>query len=300
MITVKDFDEIVVNNSFLTNGNVGYGIRKWFWQFEINYNPDSLYLTGQSNSTCNYIIIKNSLTNDTYKVIREDKEIEIQEIYPQQDYAREIVTDPKKLSRIERKFNDLKSIVKKQIKKYNATLNSIQQSKINFDYDTIQEFLQLLTPLLRSSQQDKLINELKGVEKSPLSYIDESTASINSNSREIINAIFFKVLVENLSNFGTLLVVDCKSSYEEVIGLFRPVLSNQNIVFDKKALNKPSNYKTIEFVNRLINILNENKINTYSIGAVSDTPILVFTEEDLTFEIKAKQIELEFRKGTIK
>lgn len=296
MISTTDFDEIVVSNPFLTNGATGYGFRKWFWQFQIHYDPDALQFPGQSNSTCKYIIIENDFSKVLYKIIREDHQVEIQEIFPKNNYTREAVTDPKKLSKIESKFNDLKKVVKKQIKKHRATLKSIQQLKVSFDFDSIQEFLTLFVPKLTPLQQEKLIKELQELQKNPIRYLDEPTDTIGSNSRNIIQSIFFNVIVDQLEKCGGLIIIDYKSPYEEVIGLIAPIFEKLRIPFDER-LKKTSKYETTDFINRVNDILIEKDYIALTLGGVSDTYLVAFTQEQdyMELEIKAKKIKVEVR-----
>ncbi len=137
MITIQDFDEIVIDNPFLKNENVGYGIKKIFWEFFIYYNPAGLNYNGHSNSTCKYITMTNDLTSVGYKIIREDDHIVIEELFrnDRNRYDREIVTDTKKLAKVETKFNDLKKIVKKQIKEHYKTINRLQNLKVKNNWN---------------------------------------------------------------------------------------------------------------------------------------------------------------------
>lgn len=297
MITTGDFDEIVINNPFLTNGNTGYGFRKWFWQFQINYDPDSLQFPGQSNSTCKYIIIENDLTKVTYKVIREDKEVTVQELFPKKEYTRETITDPKKLSKIENKFNDLKKIVKKQIEKHNGTLRRVEQSKVRFDFDSISEFLDLLLPAISTSQKDKLVKEIEEVEKNPMSYFDEPTNTIASNSKNIVLSIFFDELVDNLEQFGTLMIVDWKSPYKEVKDLIVPVFNKLGIAFNE-SLNRGKEYETTSYLNNVSDMLLKEGYAMVILGGVSDTFLITLTKEQdyKDLETKAKNIKIEIRK----
>jgi len=296
MITLKDFDDIVLNNPFLTDGNTGYGFRKWFWEYQIFYDPNSLQFLGQSNSTCKYIIIKHDITKTTYKIIREDNQIEIQEIFAEKEYERENISDAKKVSEVESKFNSLKRIVQKQIKKHISTLNSLQQLKAQFDFDSTRMFLNLLSPDLKDSVKKNIINELQKVEKNPSNYFDEPIDTIVSNSKNLVQSIFFKALVDNLEKLGILIIVDWKSPYEEVLGVVIPIFEKIGITANEK-MKKGKSYETTTFLNSINEILLENGHVAVELGNVSDTYLIVFTAKQnfKELEIKAKKINIEVR-----
>ena len=295
MITIKDFDEIVTDNPFLTNGNTGYGIRKLFWYFVIMYNLDSLSCYGQSSSTCKYITMDNELTKVTYKIIREYDYIKIEEIFP--NYDREIVTDPKKLSKVEKKFNDLKKIVKKQIEKHKEILNRLENLKVKFDFDTTKEFLEVLYPKMTSIQQEKIIKKLAKIEKKPMSYFSEPTDTIGANPNTILKSLFFDVLVDELEKYGALIVVDWKSPYEEVVGLIIPVFKKLGIEIDER-LKKKDNYGAENFLISINNILSKKDYMIISFSGVSDTFLLGFTTEKdyKKLDTYSKKINIEVRK----
>ena len=242
MIKIQDFDEIVIDNPFLTSSSA-YGIRKRFYYFVINYNPHDLNFYGQDNSTCKYITIENNLTNVTYKIIREDNHIEIY------DFSKKCyVTDTKKLAKIENKFNDLKKIVKKQIEEHKKILNGLENLKIKFDFDTIKLFLEVLQPEITEKQQEKIIKKLAKIEKKPMSYFSEPTDTIGNNSKNIVKSLFFNVFVAELEKIGALIVVDWRSPYEEVAGLILPILKKMEIAQDDR-LKESEDYDAENFLN---------------------------------------------------
>jgi len=296
MITTQDFDEIVIDNPFLADGNSGYGIRKMFWYFVIQYKPDSLRFYGQSNSTCKYITMRNKLTQVCYKIIREDDYVKIEEIF--KDYDREVVTDTKKLTKVEKKFYDLKKIVKKQIKEHYEIVDGLQNLKIKFDFDTTKEFLKILQPKITDKQQEKIIKKLAKIEKNPMSYFSEPTNTIGANPKTILKSLFCNVFTDELEKSKSLIIVDWRSPYEEVIGLIIPIFKKLEITLDER-LKKTEDYDEAEkLLNSINNILLENDYTIVNFSDGSDTFLLGFTtkKDYQQLEKYAKKINIEIKK----
>jgi hypothetical protein len=283
MITTKDFDEIVLDNPFLTGDIVGYGVYNLPWEYLINYSPDSLTFFGQSNSTCKYIILKNTLTDLEYKIVREDDHITITDL---NDENRQSVTDPNQLAKVEQGFDELKELVRKQIGNYYATIKSIESNKFNFHLDDTRNFIKLLYPSISDAQQEKIIKRLKRVEKNPAKYFEDPTDTIDMDAGNIIQSLFLNVLTEQLEKVGSLIIVDWRSPHDEVMDLLIPLFQQLQISPDER-MNRADGYETSSFLNDMVTILSEHNYQTFILGEISDTYLLVYVKSDNIQELKA-------------
>lgn len=289
IITTNDFDEIVLNNPFLNDENIGYGIEKLFCKYYINYNPEALKFNGQSNSTCKYIIFENYFSKKKIKVIREDNRIVVKEFSKDNDI--ETVADEKKLFKIHRKLIDLKKIVNKQIQDYNKSISKI--TKLKFDIETVEKFADLLNPKLSKIEIESLIEELRNAEENPLNYIGNLSNITNENSAILSQKILFNIIIDELEKINSLIIIDWKSPFEEVYELFESQFTKLKISFEKE-ISKPKKYETTDFLKTLNELVTKTEYSMIVLGNVSDTYLITFTKKENFNEIKKKAEILKF------
>lgn len=288
IITTNDFDEIILNNPFLNDENVGYGIEKLFCKYYISYNPEALKFNGQSNSTCKYIILESYFSKKTIKVIREDNRIVVKEFSKDNDV--ETVDDEKRLFKIHRKLIDLKKIVKKQIQDYNKSISNI--TKLKFDIDTVEKFAHLLNPKISKIEIENLIVNLKNAEENPISYIGNLSNIVRENSTTLSQKILFNIITDELEKINNLIIVDWKSPFEEVYELFENQFTKLKISFDKET-NKPKKYETTNFIGTLNELVKKTEYIMIVLGHVSDTYLITFTKKENFSEVKKKAEKLK-------
>lgn len=289
IINTKDFDEIVLNNPFLNDEKVGYGIEKLFWKYYISYNPEALRFNGQSNSTCKYIILENYFSKKTIKVIREDDRIVVKEFSKESDI--ETVEDEKRLLKIHQKLIDLKKIVKKQIQDYNKSLSNI--TKLKFDIETVEKFADLIYPKLSKIEIESLIAELRNAEENPINYIGDLSNIARENSTILSQKILYNIIIDELEKINSLIIVDWKSPFEEVYELFESQFTKLKISFEKE-ISKPKKYETTDFLKTLNELVKKTEYKMIVLGDVSDTYLITFTKKEDFSEIKKKAEKLKF------
>jgi len=294
LITTADFDEIVLNNPFLTEEKIGYGKYGLFWQYYIEYSPASLRFHGQNNSTCKYIIIKHNLSEKTFKVIREDDHIVILEFIGANGV--ETVTDPKKIRLVKRKIDKLKRIVKKDAKRHYKMIKNLGTLSGDFDLATTGKFIALLIPQIQSPEKDQILDQLKLAGTNPLDYFEDPRDTMYSNEKKILQSVFAKVLFDELQDAGALFVIDWKSSFEEVSEAFLPVFEQLNVPAGMLT-NKPETYETSDFLEQLSDYLERYNKKMVMLGGVADTYLATFVDTKNVNELKrlGEKIQIEVR-----
>lgn len=294
LVTTADFDEIVLNNPFLTEEKIGYGKYGLFWQYYIEYSPATLRFPGQNNSTCKYIIIKHNLSKKTFKVIREDDHIAIFEFLGEN--PAETVTDPKKIRLVKRKIDKLKRIVKKDAKRHYKMIKNLRTLSGDFDLITTGKFIALLIPEIPSPEADQILDKLKVAGTNPLDYFEDLRDTMNSNEKKILQSVFANVLLDELQDAGALFVIDWKSSFEEVSDSFLPVFEQLNVPIGVLT-NKPKTYETSDFLEQLSDYLDQYNKKMVMLGGVADTYLATFVDTKNVNELKrlGQKIQIEVR-----
>jgi len=281
MITIKDFDDIVLNNPFLTGNVVGYGVHNLQIQANINYSPDSLHLYGQSNSTCKYITIKHAKSGKEYKFVREDDHIDVVDLTTK-NY--QLITDIKLLTDVKNVFTEFKTIVFNQINNYEAIMQFIQNNKFNFHLEETRKFINLLYPSISDKNQDNIIRVLKRVEKNPAKYLEDPVDSIGFDAKNIVQSVFFSILTDKLSKINTLHIVDSNSHFEEIKDILSPLFQELQIPTDvwlKKEITTVS-----AFLTYLATVLFENNYLIYDLANDTDTYLLIYTKTENSNELE--------------
>jgi hypothetical protein len=252
MITIADFDEVVLNNPFLKGENVGYGFNKLFWRYSLTYDPYTLDLEVQSNETCKYIIIESVINSTAFKIIREDDHIVVKEIFSDINLDHEKITDSKKLLKAEKQFRKLKKLIKKQTQKHNKTIDSLKEVALTFNVQKVREFLNLIEPTIAKADKEQIINELVVVQKNPLEYFNENLSDFDSEDKQLGKAIFSHAFISALEDENALFFIDWKSPHEEVDHLLSELFKKLNLPYNQKA--KPSSSSNYQAFGHLVEV----------------------------------------------
>ena len=293
-ITTADFDEIVLTTPFFTEESAGYGKNLLFWGFLIYYSPASLRFPGQDNSTCKYITITYNLSDTTFKIIREDDHIVIQEYEKDKGFG--TITNPNKIRRVKRKIDKLKRIVKKDAEHHNKTMKKLGSLSVDFDLVTTGQFIDLLIPKILSHEKDQLLLELKLAGKNPLDHFNNPTDTIDNKEEKIIHGVFEKVLFDELNEAGVLFVIDWQSHFEEISDQLLPVFEKLDIPAGILT-NKPEEYETTVFLEQLSDYLEQHNKKMVMLGGMSDTYLAAFTETKNGYELRrlGQKIKIDVR-----
>lgn len=295
MLTTKDFDEIVLDNPFLTDGTIGYGIQNNSWQFTINYNPDSLVLYGQDNSTCKYIILENDSNGFICKIIREDNYIKIIEWEKENNNSIGTCNETKENIDIVNEFKNLKKLVRVQIENYYSIIRNIQSYKFKFDFDATNTFLNYLEPLISFNQKEKIIKSLKRVERNPMKSFKNRIDTIDTDSKNIVHTIYFNALIKQLEKTDSLVIIDWNSTFEEIKEQFIPLFKMLNIPFRENINSDINDHNTTYYLKTIVNELLKYDYSTYDLNGNSDTYLLIFVKRNNEIEITeiARILKLE-------
>lgn len=297
MITVNDYDDIVENNPFLTNGISSYSFFKKSMRYSITFDLDALHNYNIPNSGCRCIVISNTETNNTMKIIREDSSIVIQELFIGQKPPTKVVTDSDKLKAVEIDFRNLVNITREQIKDHHTIRQDLENSEITFDFDSTKEFLSILLPKLKKAQINRLLKHLRKFQKKPLSLLEDPTATLFSDAKNIIQSTYTRILFGHLESSGSLIFVDSKDFKDEILGSFSIVTNSLGV--DISGINFSENCQyASDFLMKIEELLSESGYHSFNLGELSDTFSLAFCKKDdfAHLESIAQKLNLEVRK----
>ncbi len=281
MITTAPFDAIVTNNPFLDGVTIGYQVKSLFNTYFINYSPESLHFTGQSNSTCKYITIDSVFSETTIKLIREDNAIVVKEFTSNSDTVR-IVTDSGKLAKIARKLARLNRIVQKQNQKYGAIRARVL--KMTFNEAALKEFISLL-PAQPAVDVSSFVARLKERQ-----YTDRLPQIPGAHPNSIFASWFFNAFTDEMEEYNAIAVVDWRSLYSEV----KDVLTN---LFKASGINielptKPKKYSSKAYLDKVHDVLHITPYVMLTLGEISDTFVITLTEKNKVQNLIAAGKEL--------